>query len=207
MQRGSLSIGGGATATTYLLPALLGRFHARYAGIRFFVREQPSQSVVENVLDGQLDLGVVTLPINMRAAGSETSARLEVEEWVEDEMRLIVPPGHALHSRHEFEWSDLAGEPLVLFEAGSAVRGLLDHAMSAARIDADIVMELRSIESIKQMVAQGIGSGFVSQFALSGPRDGLRCVEQPIRRKLAVIYRNDRTQSPAARAFLGMMRD
>ncbi|AWV90660.1 LysR family transcriptional regulator [Bradymonas sediminis] len=205
MQRGSLSIGGGATATTYLLPSILGRFHAKYPGIRFFVREQPSKVVIEQVLEGQLDLGVVTLPIHLSSTGSDVSTHLEVEEWVQDEMRLIVPPGHALHGRREFAWSELAAEPLVLFEAGSAVRGLLDRAMSSARVDVDIVMELRSIESIKQMVAQGIGCAFVSQFALSGPGDGLRCIEGPIQRRLAVIYRNDRTQSPAARAFLGMM--
>lgn len=205
LERGSLTVGGGATATTYMLPAILGRFHAEHSGIRFFVREQSSQQSVEDVISGELDLGIVTLPIKLPSGSSSTSSKLEVEPWVEDEMRLIVPPGHALDTRHEFGWRDLADEPLVLFEAGSAVRGLLDHAMSSAGINVDIVMELRSIESIKQMVAQGIGSAFVSQFALNGPRDGLRCIEEPIQRRLAVIYRNDRTQSPAARAFLGMM--
>lgn len=204
LQRGSLSIGGGATATTYLLPALLGRFHASYPGIRFFVREQPSQAVVQAMLDGQLDLGVVTLPLQLSASHPQAS-RLTVQEWVSDEMRLIVPPGHPLDGRGGFRWDDLAGQPLVLFEAGSAIRGLLDHEMSAAGVDADIVMELRSIESIKQMVAQGIGSAFVSQFALSGSEEGLRCVERPIQRRLAVIYRNDRAQTPAARAFLDLM--
>lgn len=96
--------------------------------------------------------------------------------------------------------------PLVLFEAGSAVRDIIDRRISDAQIDVDIVMELRSIESIKQMVAQGIGSGFVSQFALGEQQEGLRCVENPISRELAVIYASDRTQSPAAKAFLKMMR-
>lgn len=206
LQRGSLSVGGGATATTYLLPQLLGQFYARYPTIRIFVREQPSQSVVENVLEGQLDLGVVTLPLNLSTSGPQSAARLTVQAWMRDEMRLIVPPGHPLAAKAHFHWRELSGQPLVLFEAGSAVRGLLDHAMNQAGIDADIVMELRSIESIKQMVAQGIGSAFVSQFALGDPAQGLRCSQRPIIRELAVIYRNDRAQSPAARAFLEMMR-
>ena len=206
LQRGSLSVGGGATATTYLLPQLLGQFYARFPAIRILVREQPSQLVVENVLEGHLDLGVVTLPLNLSATGPQSPEHLSVQEWITDEMRLLVPPGHALVNQSHFRWQDLANQPLVLFEAGSAVRGLLDHAMNQAGVDARIVMELRSIESIKQMVAQGIGSAFVSQFALNTPSEGLRCVEAPITRKLAIVHRNDRAQSPAAQAFLEMMR-
>lgn len=211
LEKGSLTIGGGATATTYLLPPLLGRFHAANPGIRFFVREQSSQQSVEDVLSGELDLGIVTLPIKLPSGVSSTSSKLEVEPWVEDELRLIVPPEHPANqhagdAQPTFEWSDLAGQPLVLFEAGSAVRDIIDRRISAAQIDVDIVMELRSIESIKQMVAQGIGSGFVSQFALGAQQEGLRCVDNPISRELAVIYASERTQSAATQAFLAMMR-
>jgi DNA-binding transcriptional LysR family regulator len=205
LKRGSLSIGGGATATTYLLPPLLGKFHEVYPGIRFFVREQPSQSVVEDVLQGRLDLGVVTLPIKT-PSGSLGATKLEIEHWVDDELRLLVPKQHRLVGREVFEWEALDGEALVLFEAGSAVRGLIDSRIHEAGINVDIVMELRSIDSIKQMVAQGIGSAFVSQYALRPGDESLRCAQDPIRRELAILYRSDRSQSAAARAFLEMMR-
>ncbi len=205
LQRGSLSVGGGATATTYLLPPILGRFHEEHTGIRFFVREQSSQQSVEDVLSGELDLGIVTLPIKGSSESRAPISKLEIDPWVEDELRLIVPPEHALSRASNFDWTDLHEQPLVLFEAGSAVRAIIDERIDAANIDVDIVMELRAIASIKQMVAQGIGAGFVSQFALGQPEEGLRCVEEPIRRRMAVIYRSDRTQSPAARAFLEMM--
>lgn len=200
LERGSLSIGGGATATTYLLPAVLGRFHEMNPRIRFFVREQPSRGVVEAVLEGELDLGVVTLPI-----GTEHE-QLVVEQWVDDELRLILPAAHPLQRRKTFHWRDLAETPLVLFEAGSAVRAHIDASINAAGVEADIVMELRSIESIKQMVAQGIGAALVSEHALGPAQPGLRCADRPIRRTLAVIYRRDRTQSPSASAFLDLMR-
>jgi DNA-binding transcriptional LysR family regulator len=201
LARGSLSIGGGATATTYLLPPLLGRYHEVHPGIRFFVREQASAGVVEAVLSGELDLGVVTLPIDS-AAGS----RVQVEHWVDDELRLIVPPGHELAEKETFEWRDLRGVPLVLFEAGSAVRAHIDSRMDESGVQPEIVMELRSIESIKQMVAQGIGAAFVSQFALAEGSIGLRCTDGPIRRTLAFVYRTDRSVSPAAAAFIELMR-
>lgn len=206
LERGTLAIGGGATATTYLLPAVLGRFHERYPAVRIFVREQGSRGVVEAVLAGQLDLGVVTLPVD------DKPQRLTVLPWLEDELRLIVPPGHRLAGARAFRWADLEGSPLVLFEARTAVRDLIDQhldqhlAEASARVD--IVMELRSIESIKQMVAQGIGAAFVSRFALAGDDEaGLRCADGPLSRQLAVVHRSDRRLGPAASAFLALMND
>ncbi len=205
LRSGSLAVGGGATATTYLLPPVLGRFHEEQPEIRFFVREQSSQQSIVDVLEGKLDLGIVTLPIKAPNETREPISRLEIVPWVEDELRLIVPPDHPASGAKSFEWGDLDGQPLVLFEAGSAVREIIDERVEKAGIDLDIVMELRAIESIKQMVAQGIGAGFVSQFALSRADEGLRCLKDPISRRLAIAYRSDRTQSPAARAFFEML--
>jgi len=200
LEQGTLSIGGGATATTYLLPALLGRFHERHPAIRIFVREQGSQSVVEAVLAGQLDLGVVTLPVD------EPGPRLAIAPWMEDELRLIVPPGHPLEGRSSFRWRDLAGSPLVLFEAHTSVRNLIDGRLAEAGTPVEIVMELRSIESIKEMVAQGIGAAFVSRYALRGDEAGLRCADGRLSRHLGIVHRADRALSAAADAFLSEMR-
>lgn len=201
LERGALAIGGGATATTYLLPPLLGRFHAQHPAIRLFVREQGSQAVVTSVLAGELDLGLVTLPLQ-----APSGARLHVERWVEDELLLIVPPGSPLERRRSFRWRDLEGQSLVLFEAGTAVRALIDQHLARAGIAVEVAMELRSIESIKQMVAQGIGAAFVSRFALQRRREGLACADAPLKRDLALITRADRLPSAAARAFLNLLR-
>lgn len=200
LERGSLSIGGGATATTYLLPPLLAQFHEDHPAIRFYVREQPSRGVADAVLAGELDLGVVTLPLE------DDDPQLQIDTWVDDELRLIVPRGHALEQRKTFSWDELEGTPLVLFEAGSAVRAHIDASIAAAGVDLDIVMELRSIESIKQMVAQGIGAALVSEHALDTSEPGLRCRDDQIGRTLAIIYRRDRQQSAAASAFLVLTR-
>lgn len=200
LERGTLAIGGGATATTYLLPPLLGRFHSRYPAIRIFVREQGSRAVVDAVIAGQLDLGVVTLPIEDRGG------RLVVEPWVDDELRLIVPRGHPLRGRAGFTWAELEGGQLVLFEARTAVRELIDARLAAAGTEVEIVMELRSIESLKQMVEAGIGAAFVSRYALHGDDAGLRCREGSLTRTLALVHRADRRLSAAAAAFRAELR-
>lgn len=207
LTQGALAIGGGATATTYLFPPLLGLFHERHPSIRLFVREQGSLSVVEALIRGELDLGVVTLPVPVAEMQAGVGARLEVEPWVEDELRLIVPEGWPLAARRSFTWRDLDGLPMVLFEAGTAVRNLIDRHLADAGIQGAIVMELRSIESIKQMVAFGIGAAFVSRYALGDPEAGLTCEEGPLTRRLALVYRSDRSLSPASQTFLALARE
>ncbi len=202
LDRGTLSVGGGATATTYLFPPVLRAFHDRHPGVRLYVREQGSAAVVDGVLAGDLDLGVVTLPVDAAVADA-----LEVTPWATDDLRLVLPPEHPMQGRATFAWSELHGMPLVLFEAGTAVRRVIDAALDARGVVPDIVMELRSIESIKQMVAQGIGAAFVSRFALPTPSAGLVPDDgaADLARALAVVHRADRAPSPAARAFLGLL--
>lgn len=205
LELGTLSIGGGATATNYLLPHLVARFHHAHPRIRFFVREQASQGVIEAVLGGELDVGVVTTVPTRGKARPALPAALEVHKWVDDELMLIVPTSSPLYGKVQFTWKELANEPLVLFEAGSAVRALIDSRLEAEGVQPEIVMELRSIEAIKQMVAEGIGAGFVSQYALASPKDGLRAAKGAIRRQLSVVWHTDRTLGSATRAFLDLM--
>lgn len=213
LERGSIRIGGGATAVAYLLPPVVSALRKKHAGLRFFVREAGSTDVARAVLSGELDLGIVTLPVAIPEADGLVRVPL-----VEDELRLIVPPGHALAPRRtprassvnrpakavgEFRWKDIAGEPFVAFEAGTAVRSIVDRAAAAAGVTLNVVMELRSIESIKSMVGAGIGVALVSRFALGdGHRgDGLACRDGRLSRTLVLVRRRDRARSPAAEAF------
>ncbi|MBY0312207.1 MAG: LysR family transcriptional regulator [Phycisphaerales bacterium] len=226
LERGSIRVGGGATATTYLLPPVVSAVRAAHDGLRFYVREAGSNAVAAAVLSGELDLGIVTLPIGHPEAGELLKIPL-----VDDELRLILPPEDAVTSgggrgarrarssspggspalaglrtlaraggARGFRWRDLEGVPIVAFEAGTAVRALVDEASARRGVVLDVVMELRSIESIKQMVAAGIGVGFVSRFALD-EGEGLECSDGPIGRKLAIVRLNDRVPSPAVAAF------
>jgi DNA-binding transcriptional LysR family regulator len=195
LERGSIRLGGGATATTYLLPRVVSAFRKRHPKLRFYIREAGSSVVAQSVLAGELDLGIVTLPLGL--PGSDDLMTIDLAR---DELRLIVPGRHRLAGRKSFRWTDLDGAPLVAFEAGSAVRTLIDAGAESAGVKLDIAMELRSIDSIKQMVAAGIGVAFVSRFAL-GEGEGLTCRDGKLSRMLALVRRKDRVPSPAAGEF------
>ncbi len=195
LERGSISLGGGATAITYLGPPVVSRFRRAHPGVRFYIREAGSGAVARSVLDGELDLGIVTLPL--KGAGVQD---LLVTPWLDDELRLIAPPRSRFENRRTFRWRDIDGEPIVAFEAGSAVREVVDRAAELQGVSLRPVMELRSIESIKRMVSAGVGFGFVSKFAL-GAREGLECRDGRLARSLAIVRRADRVPSAAVGEF------
>lgn len=195
LETGSISVGAGATAVGYLLPDAVRAVQREHPALRFSIREAGSAAIVQGVASGELDLGIVTMPVEHPRADD-----LIVVRTILDELRLIVPPGHRLDGRKTFRWSELSGEPLVAFEAGSAVRRLIDQAASEQGVALRVVMELRSIESIVQMVNADIGVGFVSKFGLPEGA-GLRPSGGAIERSLGIVRRSDRVPSHAAAAF------
>ncbi|MEM8784029.1 MAG: LysR family transcriptional regulator [Planctomycetota bacterium] len=196
LEAGSIRVGGGATAVAHLLPSVVSAVRREHPALRFYVREAGSLAVAEAVISGELDLGIVTTPVVGVGAGE-----LMTVATVRDELMLIAPPGHGLESRKAYRWSELAGEPVVAFEAGSAVRTVIDEAATTHGVTLDVVMEVRSLETIERMVAAGVGVGFVSRLAMHDEARGLTCRDGKLVRELAVVRRRDRVPSPAAAVF------
>ncbi len=195
LETGSIKVGAGATATGYLLPRAIQLVRDEYPGLKFSIREAGSSAVADGVISGELDLGIVTLPVVHPRADD-----LMIMHEIQDELMMIVPPGHRLDGKRSFVWSDLEDEPVVAFEAGSAVRTMIDTAAGEHGVHLEVVMELRSIEAIVQMVNAKIGIGFVSKHGLP-KKAGLRAREGGLNRLLGVVRRRDRFLNHAAGAF------
>ncbi|MEZ5738471.1 MAG: LysR family transcriptional regulator [Burkholderiaceae bacterium] len=194
---GIVRIGGGATAVSFLLPAAIASFQSAHRDIRFHVKEAGSREIAADVASGQLELGVVTLPVQTRD--------LLVAELMTDEVVLVGQRDHPLvrqRRRTDIE-RDLAGRPYVGFEGGSAIRQIIDGALRGAGIEMNVVMELRSIPAILRMVSSTGYLAFVSRASLAGQADIVEIAVPGLKiaRRLAVVHRADVPLSPAAQAF------
>ncbi len=199
LESGSIRIGGGATAVAHLLPSVVSAVRKAHPALRFYVREAGSRAVADAVLSGELDLGIVTMPISGPGTGD-----LMAVATIQDELMLIVPEEHELADQDAYTWSIIREDPLVLFEHGSAVRNIIDHASRESGVSLNVVMEVRSTETIERMVEAGIGPGFISRFAL-GDKRGLICKDGRLFRALAVVRRRDRIPSAASAVFERML--
>lgn len=200
LEGGTVRIGGGATAVSFVLPRAIAAFQHDYPAVRFQLKEAGSSEVAEDVLTGRLELGLVTLPIHTRD--------LRIEPLFTDRIVLVAPRNHPLAARKRIETRELDGMTFVGFEADTAVRQIIDAALRDAGVEMNVVMELRSIPAILRMVATTGNLAFVSQLGVDTfeevreiPVRGLK-----IERKLAVIAKGGNVLSPAAQKFAERLR-
>ena len=93
LQAGSIRVGGGATATTYLLPRVVSEVRRAHPGLRFYVREAGQQHGRRGGSSGELDLGLVTC----RSRDAEQEDLVKVPLVAADELRLNRP--NRIHHR------------------------------------------------------------------------------------------------------------
>jgi DNA-binding transcriptional LysR family regulator len=200
LDAGVVRIGGGATAVGFLLPGAIAAFRKQHPGVVFQVKEAGSREIEAAVGSEELELGIVTLPTHTREVEERPLAR--------DRIVLVAAKDHPLARRERIDAQALNGQNLVGFEAGSAVRWLIDAALREAQVEVNVVMELRSVAAILQMVETTGSLAFVSELSvISEPsRRGRAVVPLAVRgleiqRDLALISKRGRSLSPAARAF------
>lgn len=195
VQGGTVRIGGGATAVSFVLPDAIASFQRDFPAVHFQVKEASSSEIANDVASGYLELGLVTLPVR--------TTDLEIRALVEDHIVLIAAPDNPINRLKHVRVDSLEGQNFVGFEAGSAIRQILDASLREAGVEINVVMELRSIPAIIRMVATTGSLAFVSKLGLQGQEivravdvEGLR-----IMRRLGLAKRKDESLSPAARQF------
>ncbi len=181
LQRGRLVIGCSDTITIYILPKILQTYRQRYPKVEIAIRNKTSLEVAKLVLEGMVDFGIVTLPIERDL--------LDAEVLFTCSDVAICPPSHPLASQEVVSLMDLLPYSLLLLEPGSNSRRLLEQIFAAHEIPLQSAMDLGSIDVIKQMVAIGLGISIIPLFALqtdidaharSHPENRERLVALPI---------------------------
>lgn len=202
LEGGTVRIGGGATAVSFVLPKAIAAFQRSHPGVRFQLKEAGSIEVAEDVLSSRLELGLVTLPVKTRD--------LTVWPLLTDRIVLVGPRGHPLaQGDNSINASALEGMAFVGFEADTAVRQIIDAALRDAGVAMNVVMELRSIPAILRMVATTGNLAFVSRLGVDSLEDvsEIEVRDLRIERELAVISRRGTSLSPAAQAFSALLRE
>ena len=120
-----------------------------------------------------------------------------------DRVVLVGRRDHPLARQRRVRIQDLADQAFVAFEAGSALRQIIDGKLREAGVEMNVVMELRSIPAILRMVMTTGNLAFVSQLGMQDQQDVLELPVHGLRieRRLAVIARRGTRLSPAAAAF------
>ena len=173
---GELRIGASMTVTQYVLPRLLGAFLQQNPRIEFSVKSANTEHIVAALSAGEIDLGLIE--------GPASSREVFRQRVLEDRMVLIVgrrypwpqkagapgtPPLRAGVEKPVVPVRALTEVPLIMRERGSGSRRVVELALRRAGLrwrDLRVTMELDSIVAIISAVEEGLGAGFVSEWAI-----------------------------------------
>jgi DNA-binding transcriptional LysR family regulator len=196
---GRVTVGTGATASIYLLPALLRRLRARHPDLELVVVTGNAGEIASAVSRGELDVGVVTLPI---AAGRG----LLVSPFYVDRLVAIAPPDRRWRRRAPMTAAELAREPVILYERGGTIRRVVDDWFRRGRATPRVAMELGNAEATKKLVGAGLGLSVVSEIAVKADaRAGalnLIPLRPALHRRIGIVRRRERSPRPALLAFM-----
>ncbi|HUY20780.1 MAG TPA: LysR family transcriptional regulator [Acidimicrobiales bacterium] len=198
--RDTLRIAASMTVAEYLVPGWLNRLRASDPDVAVSLQMGNSERVTEVMLRGGADIGFIE--------GPDRPPDLRTEVVSGDHLVVVVAPSHPwARRRRPLSAAALAATPLVLREAGSGTREVLERALAAFGLEPTPLVELASTTAIKGSVAAGTGPGVLSRLAIEPEvTDGRLVVVAtsgvPFERMIRAIWPRDRPLTPAAARLL-----
>jgi DNA-binding transcriptional LysR family regulator len=147
--RGTLRVGAVASAATVVLPALLRRFHEHWPQLQIQIIEAVEDKLAAALLNNEVD--VVLSP----AIPESEEIMLVGAHPFTDRSLTIASARHPIHRRKKVALNELLDLPWVMPGVDAVPRKKLDGLLQqlGAR-PANIVVETRSLTTIKALVAQ-----------------------------------------------------
>jgi DNA-binding transcriptional LysR family regulator len=203
LTRGRLLLGASQTIGVYVLPGWLATYHQVNPQVELVAELGTTDQTLERVASYALEFGLVEGPVGDPTLASSVILR--------DELVLIMPPFSLLTATQETPLAALQREAFVLREPTAATRQFIERVLGAAGVSLRVVLELNSNEAVKQAVAAGLGLGIVSsatvtQELAAGRLGATRIAGLRMTRDWSVVTLSERRLSPAATAFLAVVR-
>jgi DNA-binding transcriptional LysR family regulator len=203
---GTLAIGASTGPGAHFVPLLLCEFQREHPDLHVALSIWDTQTVIDRVVDRQLELGVVGALRRHRS--------LEFEPLVRDEIVLAVPPGHDA-AGGTISLDDLKEETLIVMQEGAGVRQVVEEELRRAGLrlrGVEPKLELGLQESVKSAVAAGYGVAFISRTAIEGELAAGRLAAAQVEgvepaRQIYIVRARGRSATRAADAFLSFAKE
>ncbi len=198
LRGGRLAIGAIPSVSACLLPAAIAAFRKLHPLVELALFEGTSEAVAQWVESGRVEFGIVQLPTT---SGSFDEHLLLTEPFV-----ALVPKAHPAAKQRNLSLAKLADEPFVFYKGRAR-----DTALAACRtagFEPRIACESSELETIRSLVAAGLGIAILPQLATRNPTPNCVAVRLrgvPVERQVAVLSRSGHTASPSAAVFRRML--
>jgi DNA-binding transcriptional LysR family regulator len=191
------------TMASHYLPRVLGDYQPRFPGMRLDIT-----SCAMHSLEHELQIGTVDLAFLF--ADSISAQNLECELLRIETLAIVTHPGHPLAAKEAVNFRDLEGMVLLYPKSDCGYRMPFEQTLITERVTPATVVEINSIEAIKQTIKAGVGITIIPEIAVrddlkKGELAKLSWAETLETAVLMIRYRN-KWLSPAVEAFRQAMR-
>jgi len=199
---GRLAIGANESSTLYLL-SHIERYRRLYPKIKVQVRRGQSSKIPAELLDGNLELGVVSYD-----PGDE---RLVSTVIYSDALAFVVSPRHRFSGRKSVSITDLGMETFSAHNVVSPHRESILREFRRHKVPLNMDVEMPTLESIRRLVQANEGVAFLPRMVVRHELDQkllceVKVKELQLERPIRLLYPRGRTLSHAAQAFLDVVK-
>ena len=156
------------TIGPYLLPHVAGRLRKQMPRLELMLYEYQTDLMLEKLHSGEIDVGILALPVAMDG--------LDSYELYREPFSVAMPANHRLSSRASIRVEDLDHETLLLLEDGHCLRDQALAICAGSGVHEKQDFRATSLETLRQMVAAGVGITLLPELAGRGAYGNARGV-------------------------------
>ena len=195
---GQLIIGANESTTLYMIK-YIEEFRQRYPRIKVRVRRSLSSKIPSQLLDGELELGLISY--------DPEDDRIISRVIFRDHLTFVVAPNHRLADREDVSITELGGETFIAHNVMSPYRQIVLREFTRHKVALNMDVEMPTVESIKILVERNGGVAFlpklcVEQELATSTLKEVKVREMSVNRDIRLVYPAKRALSHAAQAFL-----
>lgn len=198
-----ISVGAVPTVMPYMIIPLIHGARERFPNLHVAVRESFKAQLIEAVVEGELDLAVLPMPVK--------DHRVSVEPLFTEPLLLVTSKDHPLANQKSTNIPDLADETFVSLGDTSALAAQTQVFFGDHNFEPKIGYRCAQVATLKLIVSMGLGIAILPRLARQASDSDsltyLRIAGTEPTRELAIVRHLQRYQSRGAEQFIGMLRE
>jgi len=199
--KGRVRIGASIMACQYILPQVLREFKESFPDCRIMIEPGDTPMAIEYLHANRIDLAIALQPLN--------EEKIEFDPLFTDELAFLLGPMHPWAASRRVIQDQIKHQNYILYSKNSYTMRIVEDYFRRENVELNTVIELGSMEAIKEMVKLGLGVGIVSPWiARDEIREGslvcLRLGKRKLRRSWGIFHLKGRRLGLAEETLAGL---
>ena len=197
---GNMKIASSKTISNYLMPDIYYEFLSTYTDVKFDISTINSTKIIENILNSNLDIGLIEIDIN--------NSNLIKQKLCDDELIIVTSDENA----PKIAFIDTINKKWILRETGSGTREVFINSLGKYAQDITIFMELQDFEEIKTILIDNkdtitaISKNAVKKELESKKLFQIKLKNFEFKREFHIVYHKDKSTNLLFQTFIDFLK-